>query len=336
MSLNQWGDSEKKKVEKMWDGEAVERQNRFTLNWLSHETIVSRVNKVRFGDPEVWPDMWFKEHFVPQPVDRALSLGCGAGEFERCLLSLGICNFLDACDISRPAIKKASELAEAQGIKNARFFVQDINEIRIDKGKYDIVFFHHSLHHFLKLEYILGQVSRGLNRKGLIYMDDFIGPSRFQWTERQLKVMNDILSILPARYRAMKDKTGKPLGLKNRIYRPALEAMIQADPSEAARSAEIIELVSRKFKIVKRLDYGGTIMQSLLGQIAFNFDPQDEKDNTILNLIALFEKTLIETGCLTSDFTLIVAQKKGPMLLPLGQFAIPWSKLDLGTGRSAP
>lgn len=305
-----WGDREKERVGQVWHENTIEDRNKFRLSWMSHETIVSHVNRVRFGDPSQWPDIWFKQTYVPRRVERALSLGCGTGAFERCILRLGICASLDGYDLSPAAVRQASETAQAEGLANARFEVRDINEIRIEKKRYDIVFLHHALHHFVKLEHVIEQISRGLKRRGLLYMDDYVGPSRFQWTDRQLQAINAILPVLPERYRRMKDDTGTPTGVKERIERPDIEGMIRSDPSEAVRSSEILDHVGKKFRILKRMDYGGTILHTLLASIAFNFDPADEKDNTILRLIALFEKTLIDIGYLSSDFTMIIARKR--------------------------
>ena len=134
--------------------------------------------------------------------------------------------------------------------------------------------------------------------------NEFVGPSQFQWSEKQLKIMNELLEILPNRYKV--DVTSGRL--KERIYRPSIEYMNETDPSEAIRSSEIVPLVIKYFDIEERVDYGGTILHLLLHTIVSNFDPSKEEDVAILRLLRYIEDILIKEKILPSDFTLIVAR----------------------------
>ena len=66
------------------------------------------------------------------------------------------------------------------------------------------------------------------------------------------------------------------------------------DPSESVRSDEIMGLVGERFEIVYRADFGGTLLQFVLSDIAGNFDPADPKDVAMIDLVCLYEQTLIE------------------------------------------
>ena len=66
---------------------------------------------------------------------------------------------------------------------------------------------------------------------------DFVGPSQFQWTEKQMKVMNDILDVLPPRLRSDLSNPGR---LKPPVQRSPVDYMTRLDPLEAIRSREII------------------------------------------------------------------------------------------------
>lgn len=83
----------------------------------------------------------------------------------------------------------------------------------------------------------------------------------------------------------------------------------EVDPSEAIRSNEIPEVLNRYLPIMRRFDYGGTILHLLLEHIVGNFSVKSEKDLAILRLLALLEEILIENHILHSDFTVLVAQK---------------------------
>ena len=61
-------------------------------------------------------------------------------------------------------------------------------------------------------------------------------------------------------------------------------------------------LIEERFEIVYRADFGGTLLQFVLADIAGNFDPADPKDVAMIDLVCLYEKTLIDEGVLPSDF----------------------------------
>jgi hypothetical protein len=86
--------------------------------------------------------------------------------------------------------------------------------------------------------------------------------------------------------------------------------MIAIDPSEAIRSAELVPLVDSHFEIIERIDFGGTILQLLLQDIAGNFAPENARDVAVLDLLWMLEDRLISAGQLPSDFTLLVARAK--------------------------
>ena len=86
--------------------------------------------------------------------------------------------------------------------------------------------------------------------------------------------------------------------------------MNKNDPSEAIRSADIVSLLPQYFTIVEKKDYGGTILHMLLQYIISNFNPDNDKDNTILSLLILLEKILIREHVLNSDFAFIITKKE--------------------------
>jgi len=118
--------------------------------------------------------------------------------------------------------------------------------------------------------------------------------------------MNRILATVPKTHRlSLKDE----VTIKGEVRRPSLEDVIKADPSEAVRSQEIPGLLAKNFEILYRADFGGTLLQFVLADIAGNFKPDDEKDMALLDLIILFEETLIEEKIIPSDFIFVVSRR---------------------------
>ncbi len=162
-----------------------------------------------------------------------------------------------------------------------------------------------SAHHFIQLEHIFTQVKKALKPKGLIVLYEFVGPSQFQWTDKQLTMINEILDILPTKY---KQNISMPGQMKDREARPTLEWMNQYDPSEAIRSSDIYPILQNFFDIIEKIDYGGTLLHMLLKDIVGNFNIDREEDMSFLKLLCFIEKTLIREKVISSDFALIIAR----------------------------
>ena len=62
---------------------------------------------------------------------------------------------------------------------------EDINALKLPRARYDIVFFHGSLHHVRQIERVLTEVRQSLKPGGLIYLDEYMGPSRSEWSDEE-------------------------------------------------------------------------------------------------------------------------------------------------------
>ncbi len=98
---------------------------------------------------------------------------------------------------------------------------------------------------------------------GLFYVSDYIGPTRMQWTDAQLKYMNDLLALMPEELRAQINPDGSDApSPKTSVKRISLETFERVDPSEAVRSADIDRAI-RTFDVVDFYPMGGTISYEL-------------------------------------------------------------------------
>ena len=170
-----------------------------------------------------------------------------------------------------------------------------------------MVFGIQSIHHITELEHVFAEVDKSLKPGGYFFLNEFIGPTQFQWTDYQLDCINAILKILPKKYRINKQDSSK---IKDNVVRQTVKELESIDPSEAIRSAEILPLLNEFFTIKEKIDLGGTILHLLLQDIAGNFDYNNPDDIKMLEMLFIIEDTLMETGELQSDFAVIIAQKK--------------------------
>lgn len=298
------------KVSEHWARNVEARQSgSFAGNWLDHGAILRLyINPMSTGSPdEKWFDYVARKHF-PEPVEKALSLGCGGGGLERHGLSLDICESFDAYDISEGSVEAAREEARKAGfLDRVNYAVADLNNISLEENAYDAVFASMSIHHLDNLEGVFSELNKALKPGGLFVFNEFVGPSQFQWTEEQLALSNELLASIPEQYRISENGN-----VYREVKRPTLQHMNEIDPSESIRSAEIMPLLERYFDIVERRDYGGTLLHLVTSAgTTRNYSPEREEDVELLQRMIDFEKQHIAAGDIDSDFTLVIARNPG-------------------------
>ena len=271
--------------------------------WQSHPLTLRHINRLITGDEaEDWLG-FTKRRFFPNPGERGLSLGCGHGSAERDAISRGLCHAFDGLDISEEALEVARRDAEQAGLgERIDYRRADLNTVQLERGAYDVVLAVQVLHHVDALEHLIDEVAASLRPDGLFVVNEYVGPARFQWLDKTQELMNRILSVLPKDYR-LNPRNGF---IKERMDRTPAEEIARVDPSESIRSDEIAELLRSRFEILHHADFGGTLLQFLLADIAANFRDDDPKDVALLDLISLFEEILIAERVLPSDFAFYV------------------------------
>jgi len=215
--------------------------------WMNHALVRERINRRVTGDPALWPIRWLAR-VVPErvPFARALNVGCGLGHLERSLVEHGLVAHVTGIDTSAPAVEAARRSAEAAGLgASASFVVAEAWEFLRENEAFDAVFFHASLHHFDRLPELLGLVRRALRPRGVLYLDEYVGPARGEWTWRHLLRWNAIYRRLPGAVR------------RTRVIRRPIN---REDPTEAIESSGILPAVAGHFRVLARCDYGGNLL----------------------------------------------------------------------------
>lgn len=297
-----------KKVADFWGlAENTSIQNGKCFHWMESPMVQDRINKKISGDKDVdWVSYVINKYLCDMNNKTALSLGCGIGNLERDLQRRKIFKVMEAIDVSEGAISQAKKLVEDFG-DMINYSIGDVNSIKLERNKYSVVFFCSSLHHVQNIEHVLDEVKKTLVSDGILIIYEYIGPSQFQLTNTQTSIINQVIDILPPIYRTSIKNQNQ---LKPYHVPSTKEYMNKVDPSEAIRSSEIVKILKKKFLIIERKDFGGTLLQFLLQDIAGNFNPGDIKDATVLKLLFYIEDSLINSGALSSDFTFMVLGKK--------------------------
>lgn len=283
-----------------WDREVVEQAYQ---GWMTHPRVRHYINSSISGDPLRWPMDWFESYLAGRKFRRGLSIGCGAGALERDLIRRGICEEIDAFDGSAGSIRIAQDDAAKAGYADAiHYSVGNFNEPVLPRGAYDVVFAHQSLHHVAKLEKLFRAVLLALQPDGLFYLDEYVGPSREQWTAESFASYRALFEVIPVEHRHVS----------------VLPMPIQIeDPSEAIRSDEILPQLRIGFEILERHDYGGNLLAPI-------FPFVDITDDIADSLITA-EQELLTAGQ-ESFYTIVVARPKrgaAASLANLRYFSVP-------------
>jgi SAM-dependent methyltransferase len=250
---------------------------------------------------------WVKRTLAHErPFERALVLGCGLGDGLLDLHRRGIARRLHGIDLSAAAIEQSQVLAARAGLSDrVTFEVGDFHACPLEAGAFDVVFTIGSLHHALDLERVLGRIRDALRPDGVFVANEYVGPSRWQYTTLQLLLVKALLTLLPRRLRRKPDGS-----VKGRIGRPTLAWMLATDPSEAAHSAEIPARFGAAFELTHRVDFGGAIALPVLDEIIANFREDERGGMGWLRAVLALDRFTWRTGLVKSANAVLVGRKR--------------------------
>jgi SAM-dependent methyltransferase len=270
-----------------WDREVVQPQH---SSWLHEWWLREYANTLIGGDMPLWPMDWFQRWLGGRTFERALTIGCGTGALERDLVRRNLVQRIDAFDGSLTSLAMARKQAIEEGLQSRiRYYAADFNAPAFPKATYDLILFQESAHHVLRLEKLFHAVLRALKPDGLVYMDEYVGPSRFEWNDAMMEPYRRLYETLDPELRAV------PF-----LHPPV---MIE-DPSEAVRSSEIEPLLKVGFEIAARRPYGGNLL-SVIYPVLRRL-PDDLRDELIAE-----EQRWLNAGAQTFSAIIVARPKRG-------------------------
>lgn len=240
-----------------------------------------------------------------------VSVGCGNGSKEMELIRGGLVQFFHLFELSEVRVQHGMELARQLGLEDRVVFRSDDCFEAFPDNSVDFVHWNNSLHHMMDVEQAV-RWSRGILKKGgMFYMDDFVGPSRFQWSDNSLSLASRIRSVLPERYliSPYHPKENKVM-LPRILRRPDPEKLAERDPSEAAQSDLILECVRKYFPEAEITLTGGVVYSLVLEDVLHNLDEEDEHDRSVLNLLMIMDELYTGNPDYESLYATALAIKK--------------------------
>jgi O-antigen biosynthesis protein len=271
--------------------------------WMADADCRRAINRRVTGDTDLWPLDWFHRTWVGRPFRRALSLGCGSGSLERSARRLGLCESITGVDASEASLAEARAHASEEKLDGISYRAADLNALTLPRAHHDAVLFHQSLHHVRSVEKLLARVARALEPEGLLYLDEWTGPSRSEWRPERLATARALYDALPVAWR----------------LQPALKAPIERyDLSETVRSSAILPAVRRLFEVVEERPYGGQLVAVLLPQVDAAAMPPLARRELVRSWLALEDEELGRDSS-RSYHTVIVARPRRGASAALGQ-----------------
>src|SRR5262245_23504334 len=304
VSLRQPDDDYQRRLQaegKHWADHLEVEQKRELHSWIDHPSILAHYRAIGLIDGLWWPQ-WLQKKFGG-PAGVSLDLGCGSGSRSLDLWHARSSQRIEGMDASTERIREAEDQRKAIGA-DGRFQVVDCNAALLARAAYDLIFSAHSFHHFTELEHVYRQVLLALKPGGIFLLEEFVGPTQFQWTDAQIEATRALLGMIPERLRIFRWGA-----VKTWEGRPTVAEVVAASPFESIRSAEIVPLFRKFFQVVHEIPLGGTIQHLLYNGIVHNFTPGDPEAERCIRGVYEAEDALIRSGLLPSDFKLLVGAR---------------------------
>ncbi len=232
------------------------------------------------------------------PGDRILSVGCGAAYNERHLATRFPDRTFVGIDIADETLEAAREQSEAAGITNLELEQHDFNNLDLIQDEFALVLGIAAIHHVENLEGFWDACAHGLRPGGAVVAQEYIGASRFQWTDAQLELGCQVLSELPCAHTVH----------HSTVRRIPVEVLVELDPSEAVRSDELMSTLKQRLKLVSYHGAGCGLLQPVLIDQLHTFDPTNWQHNTLLAKLFEREEEWMKSGALTDSFAMFTAE----------------------------
>lgn len=274
--------------------------------WWQEPLIYKHINASIYNENgKVGPIHKAIDEYGIFPCKSAVSVGCGIGSKEIDLVNRGLVEHFDLYELSPDRIEKGKDIAEQLGLeKQINFRLGDAFEMESRSEIYDLVYWNNSLHHMLNVRDAIKWSQRVLKVGGGLFMDDFIGPSRFQWTDKQLEIGSRVRQCFEGTD-YLNHPTRVATKIPTKVKRPTVQGMIDADPSEAADSGRIVECLRDFFPSVEISYTGGVVYGNAINDLMANIDNENEPH--ILRLLLLIDDLSSQLG---ENFYAVAMAKK--------------------------
>jgi len=246
------------------------------LKWTGSRAILNYVTRLIAGEPcssVQDANIRLIHRISPHlPHARGISVACGRGLKEMALLEAGVVTHFDCYELSETAVLEGREEAGKRKLdERISFHLGDAFKAYIAPESYDCIYWDNAMHHMFDARVAMRWSRDLLAKGGCFFMYDFVGPTRFQWTDEQVRILKDILESLDDAFFLIPDSEYM---WKKEPNCMSVEEMMRADPSEAADSDSILPAFRECFPTGTAIPLGGLVYVLGLDGILVNI-PDD-------------------------------------------------------------
>ena len=285
-------DSEQERIGQIWSAKQQQQKCAERLHWYQSPTILHHITQLICAEAQ--PDIGTAIRKLIRTISPALpykhgiSVACGTGIKEMRLVEDGLVEHFDLYELSEYAVEQGVKIAADKGLENRiTFHHGDALKAGILPGSHDFVYWDNALHHMMDAYAAVEWSKSMLAAKGCFFMYDFVGPTRFQWTDEQTGIVTHVLESMDDAYFFIPNSEYMWKKAPNKMN---LEEMLQADPSEAADSDNILPAFRSYFPEGKIIPLGGLIYVLALDGIMVNIPENSVLLKKLLNIDLLLSK----------------------------------------------
>ncbi len=222
--------------------------------WFNFQTIRELITTRLTGSADV---TWFTQQILERktPFGRILAFGDGYGMAAEAIQTRRDTSELVYFNLAAGEGKRCEETLEKVAMDKPYRFVQaDANQFVYDRlGMFDTIIDVGAFHHLKNFETAFPRINGILKKDALLYIDEFVGPSKYNYSQRVLDIINDWLQTLPDSLVANRKPVKKAdfISLWERC----------PDPSEGIRSGDLDQALMDNFRLLSCDDVGGTLLQ---------------------------------------------------------------------------
>jgi SAM-dependent methyltransferase len=144
--------------------------------------VVDRSGPCDYDDEVRLHDQVLRRAYGLQPHEHVLDIGCGLGQTTCEAARMAHAGSALGVDISAPAIERARELAQAQGIRNVTFERADAQVHRFPQGRFDLAISRFGTMFFADPVAAFANVGRALRPAGRLVIMVWQAHDRNEWT----------------------------------------------------------------------------------------------------------------------------------------------------------
>ncbi|MFQ6082416.1 MAG: class I SAM-dependent methyltransferase [Candidatus Aminicenantia bacterium] len=278
--------------------------------WWNNKVIRNFIQKNITGDASL---SWYTKKISerPTPFGRTLTFGDGYGMAVEAFLTKRDTTEIVYLNISKGEGLRFKKKIDELCINIPCSFIQaDANTFDFSTlGFFDTIIDVGAFHHLKNFEFFFPQLNNQLNSDGIMYVDEYVGPSRWEFNQSVIDIINQWLTSLPKDLIACSKKVSRNEFIQ--LWKQS------NDPSEAIRSGELDQMLRRYFTLIEATSFGGTLLQpffltSHLKPCRLNINNWHHTEIGKLESDRLvhIENKLINSGEIQKDYLYYVFKKK--------------------------